>query len=135
MSCIFFKREYLDAIRRGEKTTTLRRWKSRRLRGGTRAFAPGFGYLSILSCEEVKLKDLSPADARADGFASLRQLRKTLARIYPNCAKDGRRWFRVVFAPENSPNSPTGCARRDLARQIRAELDKVVRQSGSWLRI
>ena len=74
MPQILFKRQFIDAIRRGEKTTTLRRWKSRRFRKGSRAFAPGVGWLKILACEEVELKDLSHDDAQADGFASLPEI-------------------------------------------------------------
>jgi len=135
MPQILFKRRFIDAIRRGDKTTTLRRWKSRRLRAGTRAKAPGFGWLNILSCEEVNLKDLTEADAKADGFASLKDVMKTLAQIYPNCASDGRHWFRVVFSPEGPKTTPAQAARARVARQITAELDKAVRQSGSLSQI
>jgi len=135
MAQIFFKRKFIDAIRRGEKTTTLRRWKSRRLKPGSRAYAPGFGWLSILSCGEIDLHDLDEADAIADGFLSLAELKKTLAQIYPNCATDGRRWFRVVFCPEPPKANPALDARQHIASQIRAELDKVVRQSGSLFQI
>jgi hypothetical protein len=131
MSQIFFKRKFIDAIRRGDKTTTLRRWKSCRLKAGSRAYVPGFGWLSILSCGEIELKDLSQADALADGFKSLTALKKTLAQIYPNCASDGRRWFRVIFRVEELKTTPEQDARKHVAHQIRSELDKIVRQSGS----
>src|SRR5579872_5735862 len=100
MSQILFKREFKDAIRKGIKTTTLRRWKSRRVRAGSRAHSPGIGWLNILSCEKVDLKDLTAADARADGFKSLKDLLNTLAQIYPDCASDGRHWFKIVFGLE-----------------------------------
>jgi len=135
MPQILFKRRFLDAIRRGDKTTTLRRWKSCRVQAGVRARAPGLGWLNILSCEKIDLKDLTEEDALADGFASLKELRKTLAQIYPNCATDGRHWFRVVFSPEGKKMSPAEDARDRIARQIRAELDKAVRQSGSLFQI
>ncbi|MGD0768973.1 MAG: ASCH domain-containing protein [Tepidisphaeraceae bacterium] len=131
MPQILFKRQFIDAIRRGDKTTTLRRWKSCHLSAGSRAFAPGVGWLKILSCEEINLKDLTCDDAQADGFASLSELLTTLRRIYPNPKADGRRWYRVVFQPEaQQPPTPRD-ARKHLARQIRADLDKAVRQSGS----
>jgi hypothetical protein len=135
MAQILFKRRFINAIRRGEKTTTLRRWKSCRLRPGSRAKAPGVGWLNILSCEKIDLNDLTEADAHADGFESLEELRKTLAQIYPNCATDGRNWFRVVFCPEGAKPTPAQDARHRLVRQIRAELDKAVRKSGSLFEI
>lgn len=135
MAQILFKQRFLDAIRRGEKTTTLRRWKSCRLQAGSRAKAPGLGWLNIHSCERIELKDLTEADALADGFKSLKELMATLAQIYPNCATDGREWFRVVFSPETPKTTPAQNARDHVARQIRAELDKAVRQSGSLFQI
>ena len=151
MPQILFKRQFIDAIRRGEKTTTLRRWKSRRLSKGARVFAPGVGWLKILSCEEVHLKDLTCDDAQADGFASLPELLLALEQIYPNHRTDGRRWYRVVFHPDSlpSPGAPgeqgsipetpahlqdppaPHDAQKRLAHQIRADLDKAVRQRGS----
>ncbi|MGA2441142.1 MAG: ASCH domain-containing protein [Tepidisphaeraceae bacterium] len=131
MPHILFKRQFIDAIRRGDKTTTLRRWKSCRLSSGSRAFAPGVGWLKILSCEEINLKDLTYDDAQADGFASLSELLATLRQIYPNHKTDGRCWYRVVFRPEAPEPPPPHDARKHLARQIRADLDKAVRQSGS----
>jgi hypothetical protein len=138
MPQILFKRQFISAIRCGEKTTTLRRWKSCRLSAGSRAFAPGVGWLKILSCREINLKDLTAGDAQADGFASLSELLSALRQIYPNHKTDGRCWYRVVFQPENQQPPPPreGLAlaqdpRKRLARQIRADLDKAVRQSGS----
>jgi hypothetical protein len=131
MPQILFKRQFISAIRRGDKTTTLRKWKSCRLSAGSRAFAPGIGWLKIVSCEEIKLKNLTAEDAQADGFASLRELLTALRQIYPDHRTDGRRWYRVVFQPEAQEPTPSQDARNRLARQIRAELDKAVRQSGS----
>ena len=135
MPQILFKKQFLDAIRRGDKTTTLRRWKSCHLHAGCRARVPGLGWLNIISCDKIDLKDLTEADAVSDGFQSLKALRKTLAQIYPNCATDGRHWYRVVFTPEGPKSSPAQDARNRLVRQIRAELDKAVRQSGSLFHI
>jgi hypothetical protein len=131
MSQILFKGQFRDAIRDGTKTTTLRRWKSQRLRSGSRAYSLGIGWLSILSCEKIELNDLTAADARADGFKSLKELRKTLAQIYPDCASDGKHWFKVIFELEKPKTLSDRAARSQVARQMRAELDKAVRQSGS----
>lgn len=153
MPQLLFKRQFVDSIRRGTKTTTLRRWKYARLHPGYRAFAPGVGWLKILSCQRVEQNDLTATDAKADGFGSLKSLLNTLREIYPDQDNDGRYWYRVAFelaesvspipppAPKSpkkpAPEKPTPAAirkktaRQRLARRIRADLDKAVRQSGS----
>ncbi|MGD0542177.1 MAG: ASCH domain-containing protein [Tepidisphaeraceae bacterium] len=151
MPQLLFKRQFIDSIRRGTKTTTLRRWKYARVTPGTRASVPGVGWLRILSCRRVEPKDLTVADAAADGFKSLRELLDTLRELYPRQDDDGRHWYRVAFERDGaaSPPSPASkshdkapdkpiptishkeTARNRLARRIRADLDKAVRQSGS----
>jgi hypothetical protein len=159
MPQLLFKRQFLDSIRRGIKTTTLRRWKSARVHPGARARVAGVGWLKILSVSRVNQADLTPADARADGFASLKELLDTLRKIYPKQDGDGRHLYRVSFRCEEpappalqtvkttaktlkprakSPaNQPTPAAhhkknaKKRLATRIRADLDKAVRQSGS----
>jgi hypothetical protein len=128
---ILFKRRFVEAIRRGEKTTTLRRWKSCQVRAGALARAPGVGWLRIISCEQIALKNLTASDAQADGFKSLKELLATLEELYPDHKTDGRKWYRVVFKhEEETPQSPQD-ARKRLAVRIRDELDKAVRSSGS----
>jgi hypothetical protein len=158
MAQLLFKRQFIDSIRRGTKTTTLRRWKYARVHPGSRASVPGVGWLRILSCRRIEQKDLTPADATADGFKSLKHLLDTLREIYPQQDSDGRYWYRVAFEredaapfpvssvteksppkklPKKSPHKPTPAAsckktaRKRLATRIRADLDKAVRQSGS----
>lgn len=143
MPQLLFKKEFFDAIRRGRKTTTLRRWKSCWLEAGGRAHVPGLGWLRIISCDRAQLEKLTRADARADGFDSLAQLHAALQRLYPDQKGDGKQWFRVVFqlerdgqvpAPPADKKSRRGLAGKQktrLARRIRDELDKAVRRSGS----
>jgi hypothetical protein len=144
MPQLLFKKEFFDAIRSGRKTTTLRRWKSCWLEQGSRVHCPGVGWLRILSCDSAELAKLTRADARADGFTSLAQLRRTLKRLYPDQTGDGKRWYRVQFqlesngqpvepAPVAKPKAPRlrGKDKTRLARRIRADLDKAVRRSGS----
>jgi hypothetical protein len=128
---ILFKRRFIDAIRRGQKTTTLRRWKSCHVRAGTVASSPGVGWLTILSCREISLKELTAADAQADGFKSLKDLMATLAEFYPDQKSDGRKWYRVEFRHETKAPPSSQDARKRLVRRIRDELDKAVRRSGS----
>ena len=98
MGQLLFKKCFWEAIRRGSKRTTVRRWTWARVRAGQRAFAPGLGWLMIEAVNIVDLEELDDADARADGFESLRQMKQALRRLYPGHARgDGRRWFRVAF--------------------------------------
>ena len=143
MPQLLFKKEFFDAIRRGRKTTTLRRWKSCWLAAGSRVHTPGLGWLRIISCDNAKLEKLTRADARADGFDSLAKLHATLERLYPDQKQDGKQWFRIVFQLERDGQAPApaadkklrrglaGKAKTRLARRIRVELDKAVRRSGS----
>jgi hypothetical protein len=142
MPQLLFKKEFFDAIRRGRKTTTLRRWKSCWMQPGSRVHSPRLGWLRIVSVDPAKLEKLTKSDARADGFASLAQLRQALQRFYPDQKHDGKQWYRVVFQletdgqliPADAKSEPQRLGGKDktrLARRIRAELDKAVRRSGS----
>jgi hypothetical protein len=142
MPQLLFKKEFFDAIRRGRKTTTLRRWKSCWMQPGSRVHSPRLGWLRIVSVDPAKLEKLTKSDARADGFASLAQLRQALQRFYPDQKHDGKQWYRVVFQLESDgqpipaeakpePQRLGGKDKTRLARRIRAELDKAVRRSGS----
>jgi hypothetical protein len=102
MGQLLFQKRFFDSIRSGRKCTTIRRWRGPRVKAGSRAFVPGLGYLLIESVERVTLGQLRAADAIADGFASLSQMRATLREIYPptQTRADGRLWFRVRFRHE-----------------------------------
>ena len=106
MGQLLFKKCFWEPIRSGTKRTTLRRWNSARLRAGGRAFAPGVGWLRVARVEAVELSALGESDARADGFASMAEMRAALDAIYPDCATDGKQWFRVEFScePVESPS-------------------------------
>ena len=94
---LLFKKRFLDAIRRGEKTQTIRLWKHRRMKAGQRSYVPGAGPIRVLAVDEVSLAELTDADARPDGFASADQLREEIARLYPGQSAGDYRAFRVVF--------------------------------------
>ena len=79
---LLFKRKFLDAIRSGEKTQTLRNWKNVRIRAGQKDVIPGVGPIRIDSVEKVSLDDLTDDDAIPDGFPSLDALKKELRDIY-----------------------------------------------------
>ena len=94
---LLFKKRFLDAIRRGEKTQTVRLWKHRRMKAGQRSYIPGAGPIRVLAVDEVSLDQLTDADARPDGFDSADQLRQEIARLYPGESAARHRAFRVVF--------------------------------------
>jgi len=128
MPQILFKGEFLDAIRQGRKTTTLRRWKSCRVKPGDRVRVRKVGLLRITDCSRIMLKDITPADAQADGFRGLKELRAALRKFYPNPKGDGRQWYRIAFALDEPPQVKH-LNRERLAGRIRAELDKAVHRS------
>ena len=96
MGLLLFKKVFADAIRCGEKTTTLRRWDRARCQVGQRVFSPGVGYLRVTEVGQVRLGSLRAADARADGFATVKALRLALAGMY-DADKTKRPLWRVRF--------------------------------------
>lgn len=93
---LLFKKEFLDAIRSGEKTQTIRLWKYARMRAGQRSYIPGAGYIQIERVDPVELDELTDADARPDGFASAAELRREIAQLYAGRGDDEQP-YRVVF--------------------------------------
>jgi hypothetical protein len=107
---LLFKKKFLDAIRRREKTQTIRLWKYRRMRAGQRSYIPGVGYIRVTIVEEVELDRLTDDDARPDGFETADLLRAELAKLYPKQLAEGYRAFRIVFelAAEEEPLRSVG---------------------------
>jgi hypothetical protein len=94
---LLFKKKFLDLIRRGEKTQTIRIWPHRKMRAGQRSYIPGVGYIRVEAVEEVRLADLNKEDAHRDGFPSVRELRQEIVRLYPQGVGTSRQAYRVVF--------------------------------------
>lgn len=94
---LLFKRQFLAAIRCGQKTQTIRCWKYRRVKAGQRSYIPGVGPIRISAVEEVQLDQLTDADARPDGFDTADQLRREIDQLYPDRESQGFRVYRVVF--------------------------------------
>ncbi|MBN2023149.1 MAG: ASCH domain-containing protein [Pirellulales bacterium] len=94
---LLFKKRFLDAIRRGEKTQTVRLWPYRRMRVGQRSYIPGAGYIRVTAVDEVRLDELTDADALPDGFGTADALRAELAALYGDRLADGYRAYRVRF--------------------------------------
>lgn len=97
MAQLFFKKYLQQAIRLGQKRTTLRRWSKPLFRAGQEAYSPGLGWLCIEGVEAVELEQLGDQDARADGFDSFQAMHAVLVALYPDHATDGKQWFRVNF--------------------------------------
>ena len=79
---LLFKQKFLEAIRSGEKTQTIRLWKYRRMKPGQKSFIAGVGYIRIESVERVELDQLTDANAIPDGFPSADALRAELCALY-----------------------------------------------------
>jgi hypothetical protein len=94
---LLFKRKFLDDIRSGAKTQTIRLWKHRRMRAGQRSYIPGIGPIRITAVEAVDVNSLTDADALPDGFPSAAALKKELRTIYRAQLKEGHQAYRVVF--------------------------------------
>ena len=104
-----FKKNFLDAIRSGEKTQTIRLWKHRMMKVGQRSYIPGVGYIHIEQVEPVELDGLTDADAVPDGFDTADALRAELRQIYEAKPEQDLRAFRVCFRvlpPKEQRKSP-----------------------------
>jgi hypothetical protein len=92
---LFLKAPYLARVRSGQKTTTIRPWKTCRLVAGDLLHFPTGGNVRgsqvvarITDVRRVRFGDLTAADARRDGFPTLRALRAAFAAIYPAVTLD-----------------------------------------------
>ena len=95
---LLFRKKFLEAIRCGKKTQTIRLWKYRRMRTGQRSYIPGIGYINIDLVEQVALNDLTDDDARLDGFPTADNLREELNDIYADKISQGYSAYRVQFS-------------------------------------
>jgi hypothetical protein len=94
---LLFKKKFLDDIRRGAKTQTIRLWKHRMMRAGQRSYIPGIGPIRITAVDCVDIETLTDADAIPDGFVSAAALRRELQTIYAEKLAAGHQAYRVVF--------------------------------------
>lgn len=85
---IIFKKKYLDLVRQGRKTMTVRCWKKdHNLKSGDIVAASNYRDsfpIRIVSVEFIKCQDLNEEHAKADGFETLKDLREALEKIYGN---------------------------------------------------
>jgi hypothetical protein len=80
---LLFKAKFRDALLSGAKTTTLRSWKSRRVRPNTIRKTNLGILLFIHSVETIQLVDITDDHARNDGFSDRESLMAELRAIYP----------------------------------------------------
>jgi hypothetical protein len=104
---LLFKKKFLDAIRAGEKTQTIRLWNHRRMKEGQRSYIPGAGYIRVTAVDEVELAELTEEDARLDGFDSADLLRTEIAQLYPDQLASSYHAYRIRFliVPKDEPPS------------------------------
>lgn len=92
MTTLRFKAPLIEPILSGRKTQTLRaRVPATIVRGSTvhaacRYDRPPFARLRVVSVDQVELGQLTRADARREGLASLDELVVGVARLYPDIA-------------------------------------------------
>lgn len=84
MPTIRFLKQFEEAVRSGQKTSTVRRGKTRLRKGKVEL---KFGDSSIEACitdvRESTFGQLNDEDARRDGFGDVKQLHSALLQIYP----------------------------------------------------
>lgn len=94
---LLFKKKFLDAIRSGEKTQTVRLWKACRFRAGQLSYVPGVGYIRITDVARVQLEELTDEDATLDGFASAAALLDEIRSLYADRLNAGFQAYRLRF--------------------------------------
>ncbi|MBX3413135.1 MAG: ASCH domain-containing protein [Pirellulales bacterium] len=125
MLMLLFKKKFLDAIRAGRKTQTIRLWKVRRVRAGQRSYIPGVGYIWIRAVDEVALDELTDEDAVLDGFDNARALRAEIDAIYAEQLDAGYRAYRLRFelAPDEVKKPKPESAKQNRATAKRPRRD------------
>jgi len=117
---LLFKKKFLDAIRSGSKSQTIRVWKHRMMRAGQRSCIPGAGYIRVTAVDQVQLDELTDEDAMLDGFATALDLRRELAELYAPQLESGQAAYRVRFALLPPEEQAAAVAERRAARASRA---------------
>jgi len=94
---LLFKKKFLDDIRRGTKTQTIRLWKHRRMKAGQRSYIPGIGPIRVTAVDAVDIDSLTDGDAIPDGFPTAVALQAELRTIYRGQLNDGHQAYRICF--------------------------------------
>ncbi|MBS0361735.1 MAG: ASCH domain-containing protein [Proteobacteria bacterium] len=88
---MIFAKKLRDRVRSGEITSSVRIWHGPRVKVGGRYPQYDGGEIEVIAIREIALSDITPAMARASGFAGVVDLLKT-AKHGP-----GQRVFLVEF--------------------------------------
>jgi hypothetical protein len=116
---LLFKKKFLELIRAGSKSQTIRLWKVCRFRAGQRSYIPGVGYIRITEIDPVQLEELTDDDARLDGFASAAALLAEVHSLYADRLAEGYRAFRLRFRVLSAEETAVELAERPVTPQRR----------------
>jgi hypothetical protein len=95
---LLLKKHLVALVRAGKKRQTIRLWTRANLRAGQISYTPGLGRMKITAVDQLaSLRDLTEADAKADGFDSLAELLAEIRRIYGKVIPKDRKVFRIQF--------------------------------------
>lgn len=103
-----FQAKWIDPILSGDKVQTLRRRVSHAVMcapevdAGSDYRHPPFARLAITKVDQVNLCDLTAADARREGLASLEELQLVLATLYAETPSLIRVRFTVAKVPHSA---------------------------------
>jgi hypothetical protein len=114
---LLFKKKYLDAIRAGTKTQTIRLWEHCRMRSGQRSYIPGAGYIRVTAVDLVALEALTDEDAVLDGFESAESLHCELSTMYTAELEAGYQAYRVRFELLSADEQAAACAEKLKRKQ------------------
>lgn len=121
---LLFKKKFLELIRCGEKTQTIRFWDRCRMKAGQRSYIPGIGYVSILAVDPVEIDCLSDEDARLDGFTRASLLQEELRTLYSEEIRKGFFAFRIRFSVYPPEEQIRMRRERELAKEERRLQDR-----------
>lgn len=121
---LLFKKKFLELIRSGAKTQTVRLWKTCRFRAGDRGYIPSVGYIRITAVDAIGLDELTDDDARLDGFNSADALRAELQALYAERMNAGERLFRLRFHVMSDDELQTELAARPKKARARRSAEK-----------
>ena len=94
---LLFKQKFIEQIKNGEKTQTIRLWKRCRMRTGQRSYIAGVGYIRIESVERIELDQLTDDDAVLDGFSTADLLREEIYALYGKDAMKKLKAYKIRF--------------------------------------
>jgi hypothetical protein len=115
---LLLKRHLVALVRAGKKRQTIRLWSRPLLRPGQISYTPGLGKMLITHVDQLAgLKDLTEADAIADGFTDLKSLMAEIRRIYGAAIPKNRNVYRIRFQwPLDDNGKPTPPPKHEATR-------------------